>query len=41
MVSYTQRSDRASMLATKIAAGFKQCGLTVWFDVDMKDKSEE
>ena len=40
MISYTQRSDRASMLARELRTSLRRLGFTVWFDVDMKDKSE-
>ena len=40
MISYTQRSDRAVALATKLSKDLAHRGYSVWLDVDMADKSE-
>jgi len=40
MISYTQRSDRAVALATKLKEDLAHRGYSVWLDVDMADKSE-
>jgi len=40
MISYTQRSDRAIALATKLEKDLAHRGYSVWLDVNMNDKSE-
>ena len=40
MISYTQRSDRAVALATKLEKDLAHRGYSVWLDVNMSDKSE-
>ena len=40
MISYTQKSDRAKILAEKAKSSLEAKGKTVWFDIDMNDKSE-
>ena len=40
MISYTQRSDRAIVLATKLEKDLAQRGYSIWLDVNMTDKSE-
>ena len=40
MISYTQRSDRAIVLATKLEKDLAHRGYSVWLDVNMNDKSE-
>ena len=40
MISYTQRSDRAQILATKLEKDLSHRGYSVWLDVHKKDKSE-
>ena len=41
MVSYTQKSHLATMLATKLKASMESRGFTVWLDTTMQDKSED
>ena len=40
MISYTQRSDRAVALATKLEKDLADRGYSIWLDVNMSDKSE-
>ena len=40
MISYTQRSDKAGLLAAKLRSALGERGFSVWLDVHMKDKSE-
>ena len=40
MISYTQMSDRAQMLATKLEKDLSHRGYSVWLDVHKRDKSE-
>ena len=40
MISYTQRSDRAVALATKLEKDLAHRGYSVWLDMNMSDKSE-
>ena len=40
MISYTQRSDRAQVLAHELRTSLQAMGFTVWLDIDMEDKSE-
>ena len=40
MISYTQRSDRAQVLAHGLRTSLQAMGFTVWLDIDMEDKSE-
>ena len=40
MISYTQRSDRATVLARELRTSLQTRGCSTWLDVDMQDKSE-
>ena len=40
MISYTQRSDRGTLLATRLKEDLSHRGYSVWLDVKKKNKSE-